>query len=128
MKNAFLLGAIASGLVATSLWASGYGAPAHTQLSYSFTCPGGASGHANYHRKGYPATGGTLTLWVNGQDVHSHPAILPLMGTHVVQAITAACEGARAVVFLELSDPAEAKTATLTVHVDDQGHARVDWP
>ena len=128
MKTGIFATAFACMVATGTVVASGYRSPAHSQLSYSFTCPGNASGHATYQRKGYPAKGGILTLWVNGQDLHGHSGIAPLMHTHNLQAISASCEDGRAVVFLELWDLAAQKVVRLTVHVNEQGQAQVAGP
>ena len=107
---------------------SGYRSPAHSQMSYSFTCPGGGSGHATYHRKGPPSVGGTLTLWVNGRYIHDHSTISGLMSTHNLETISASCEDGRVVVFLTLWHVEKQRSVNLTAHVDEQGQATISGP
>ena len=129
LKEATILIVAATCLTfACSAAGSGYRSPEHSQLTYSFTCAGGGSGHATYHRKGAPSVGGTLTLWVNGQYIHSHSAISSLMGTHNLETISASCEDGRVAVFLTLWHVEKQQSVSLTAHVDEQGEATITGP
>ena len=85
--------------------ASGYRPPAHSQLTYSFTCPSGTSGHISYAKDFVSAPTSRLHIWVNGQYVHEAPEVAAALKVRNIEQVQASCEGDRTVIFVETFQP-----------------------
>lgn len=126
MKNVAVLVALAVG--STSTLAAGPQSPNHAQMSYSFTCPSGASGHMSYSEDSSDKQQIQLNIWVNGRYLQSEPRVVAaLRGKHIEQLL-AGCEGEKTTVLLRVSAEnklASSAPAWITVLVDRTG--QVVW-
>jgi len=120
MKQRSLVG-VAGLLFVSAAAASGYRPPAHSDLTYSFTCPSGASGHLRYVVDFQTEFNSKLTMWVNGQHIHDDPMVSAGLGARSVEQLQASCGGDSTLVFLMVFDPEKSKTSRFTITVDRSG-------
>ena len=113
--------AIALAVLSGTAAASGWRAPAYSQLNYSFTCTGGASGHLTYARDTVSRADKQLTLWVNGAYLQNDPKLAPLLSGKSVQSVSASCDGGTTVIFIGTWRANEGKEELVTVHVNQAG-------
>lgn len=95
--------------------ASGYRQPAHSQLSYSFTCPSGTSGHVTYTKDFVSEPSSRLHIWVNGKYIHDLPQVARALQARNIEQVQASCEGDTTVVFVETFDPSRGEGKYLEV-------------
>lgn len=108
--------------------ASGYRPPAHSELSYSFTCPSGASGHLRYVIDFAAESSRRLTLWVNGRYLQDDPALAAALRGKNIEQLQASCEGDNTLLILRTFAPDADEPAALgwvQVHVDRAGATTV---
>jgi hypothetical protein len=108
--------------------ASGPQVPIHAQLSYSFTCPSGASGHLSYTQDSAEKPSSQLSLWVNGSYIHSDSRLVTALHGKSIDQLLGGCEGEKTTVMLRVSDPGATATSALqwvTVLIDRTG--KVVW-
>ena len=119
-----------SSVLTGSAGASGYLSPAHSQLTYSFTCPSGASGHITYS-KDFVITESSLdrdsrlSIWINGKYVHNEPQFADALKATNIEQVQASCGIISTLIILETFDssggPGEEELKTLIVPVDHSG-------
>jgi hypothetical protein len=85
--------------------ASGYRQPAHSQLTYSFTCPSGTSGHITYTKDFVTEPRSRLEIWVNGKYIHELPHVAQALKVRNIEQVQASCEGDTTVIFVETFEP-----------------------
>ena len=106
--------------------ASGYRPPAHSQLTYSFTCPSGTSGHIAYTRDFITEPSSRLSIWVNGKYIHEVPHIAAALKVRNIEQVQASCQGDTTVIFVETFEPSRGEGKYLNVvpiFVDRAGNA-----
>ncbi|MFC0682921.1 hypothetical protein ACFFGH_34265 [Lysobacter korlensis] len=104
--------------------ASGFRAPAHSQMTYSFTCPSGTSGHVSYTKDFDREPSSRLTIWVNGKYVHEVPHVAAELKVRNVEKVGASCEGDNTLLYLQTFDPSRGEGKELKVvylHVNRAG-------
>jgi hypothetical protein len=114
-KAYFALGLISAASLASPLGASGFRAPAHSQMTYSFTCPSGASGHVSYTKDFDQEPTSRLTIWVNGKYIHEAPHIAAQLKVRNIEKVGASCEGDNTLVYLQTFDPSREEGKGLKV-------------
>lgn len=105
--------------------ASGYRPPAHSQLTYSFTCPSGTSGHITYTKDFVSEARSHLRIWVNGNYVHEVPGVAEALKVRNIEQVQASCGGDETLVIVETFDPPRGKDKKLQVvviRVDSDGN------
>ena len=123
-RNAFMLLVAILALPAPAS-ASGYRQPAHSQLTYSFTCPSGSSGHISYTRDFVAAPSARLEIWVNGKYLHGLPQVAQALQVRNIEQVQASCEGDSTVIFIETFEPTRGEGKQLkvvTLFVDRDGN------
>ena len=113
--------AVTSLLFASAAGASGYRPPEHSELSYSFTCPSGASGHLRYVVDFVTEFTPKLTMWVNGQYIQDDPMISAGLRGKNIEQLQASCGGESTLVILQTFDPETSKLSRFTISVDRSG-------
>jgi len=114
-------------LLMTPAWsyASGYRSPAHSQLTYSFTCPAGTSGHLSYSKDFVDVQTSRLTIWVNGKYIHDDAKLAALLDGKNIEQVQASCGAGETLIFVETFQPG-AKEGTglkvITIYVDSSGN------
>ena len=106
--------------------ASGYRAPAHSQMTYAYTCPSGASGHVSYTTDFATARVTRLTLWANGRDLHDLPEVSAALKVRNIEKVSASCGGDTTLIFIETYEPSRGESEalkTLTLTIDRTGTA-----
>ena len=109
--------------------ASGYRTPAHSQLTYSFTCPSGTSGHIAYTRDFVDAPASRLQIWVNGKYIHEVPHLAAALKVRNIEQVQASCEGDSTLLFVETFEPSRGEGKSLEVvhiFVDRAGNVAPD--
>lgn len=105
--------------------ASGYRPPAHSQLTYSFTCPSGSSGHITYTKDFVEKATSRVQIWVNGKYVHDVPEIAEALNVRHIEQVQASCEGDSTLIIVETFDPPRGEgkeLTTVTFSVDRAGN------
>ena len=106
-------------------YASGYRPPAHSQLTYSFTCPTGTSGHLSYTKDFVDEHTSRLTIWVNGKYIHDDAKLAALLDGKNIEQVQASCGAGATLIFVETFQPG-AKEGTglrvITIYVDSSGN------
>ena len=125
VKNVVLVVALAS--VAGTTGASGLRSPAHAQLTYSFSCPSGASGHLSYARNAPPHEQTHFTLWVNGSYLHNDPKVASLLSGKNLESVAASCDGDTTVIFVTTWDVQPQQKSIVTIYVDRAGKVTSAW-
>lgn len=111
-------------LLPLAVQASGYRPPSHSQLSYSFTCPSGSSGHISYTRDFASEPQSRLEIWVNGRYVHADAGVAAALAVRNIEQVQASCEGDTTLILIETfqSGADEGKRlATVSLFVDRDG-------
>ena len=116
-----ILAAIAGLLIASVATASGLRPPAHSNLSYSFTCPTGASGHLSYVIDFATDFSPKLTIWVNGRYIHEDQEVTEAIRGHNVQQLLASCGEDQTRIWLRTYNPGDVDTGIVTIDVDRAG-------
>lgn len=126
-KNVAVLIMLAVGSAST-LAAGGPQPPNHAQISYSFTCPSGASGHMSYSEDSTDKQLTQLNIWVNGRYLQGEPRVVAaVQGKHIDQLL-GGCEGEKTTVLLRVSTANKLESnqpVWVTVLVDRSG--QVVW-
>lgn len=110
-----------------SAQATGMKAPTHSQLTYSFTCPSGASGHVSYMKDFGSKQTSELRRWVNGNYLQDDPRIADGIKGRNIEQLDVGCEGDRTIILLrtfDLSDPnqpMDSRVRWFTIYVDRAG-------
>lgn len=119
---------LALALLPLAVQASGYRPPAHSQLTYSYTCPSGTSGHIAYSKDFTDAPRTRLTIWANGRYLHEDAGLAQALAVRHIEQVQASCEGDTTVLFIETFEPSRGEgrmLRMLTVYVDRAGTARL---
>lgn len=112
-------------LFAVPAQASGYRPPVHSQLTYSFTCPSGSSGHITYTKDFVTDPSSRLTIWVNGNYIQEKPDIASALNVRNIEQVQASCAGDGTVIVVETFDPSrpgDQDVQRVTLHVDLAGN------
>lgn len=114
-KALFTLGLLAVPALASPVVASGFRDPAHSQMTYSFTCPSGASGHVSYTKDFERSPSSRLTIWVNGKYIHELPHIAAQLKVRNIEKVGASCEGDNTLLYLQTFDSSRGEGQDLKV-------------
>ena len=104
MKLRTVLPLLAVLTCAPSANASGYRSPAHSQLSYSFTCQSGSSGHIIYTRDTLGGQASSLRMWVNGSYIDEAPEVSKALLGRNIEQIQASCTTDQTLVIVSVFD------------------------
>lgn len=109
-------------LLPAIVFASGWRSPAHAQLNYSFTCPGGASGHASYSLDASDARRSSeLRIWVAGSYIQNDPKVASFLASEHIESVSASCEGENTLIALVTWNIEKQRQQTVTIYVDQAG-------
>src|SRR5688500_3698796 len=84
--------------------ASGIRQPSHSQLTYSFTCPSGSSGHVSYTKNFVAEATSRFEIWVNGKYVHEVPHVAAALKVRSIEKVHASCGADSTLLFVETCD------------------------
>ncbi len=104
--------------------ASGFRPPAHSQLTYSFTCPSGASGHISYTKDFVTDPTSAFSIWVNGHYIQDDPRLSNELRGKNIEQVQASCEGDHTAIFLLTFQPGaseEFPSRRVMIQIDRSG-------
>jgi hypothetical protein len=105
MAKKFIVLVLAVTMFCSAAHASGFRPPAHSQLTYSFTCPSGASGHISYTKDFVTDPTSAFSIWVNGQYIQDDPKLSKELHGKNIEQVLATCEGDNTAIFLMTFQP-----------------------
>ena len=127
MTKKFLVPVLAITMLSSAAHASGFRPPAHSQLTYSFTCPSGTSGHISYTKDFVTDPSSALSIWVNGRYIQDDPRLSKELHGKNIEQVQASCEGENTAIFLLTFQPGaseESRSKSVMVQIDRSGRVR----
>ncbi len=122
-KNLLVL-VLAATMLCSGAHASGFRPPAHSQLSYSFTCPSGASGHIRYTKDFVTDPTSAFSIWVNGHYIQDDPRLSKELHGKNIEQVQASCEGDHTAIFLLTFQPGASEdfpSRSVMIQIDRSG-------